>query len=115
MKKLVLVAVCVCFAVSMMVTFAAAKSSYVKLVNTTCGTNYNCGTCHIDTKGGGPLTATGLKFQSGGDKACALCPTASACGPACVKTARTEKGLCSDGIDNDCDGKTDLADTRDCP
>ena len=33
---------------------------------------------------------------------------------ACIPTAPDEVGLCSDGIDNDCDGVIDCADTADC-
>ena len=33
---------------------------------------------------------------------------------ACTPTASDEVGLCGDGIDNDCDGFIDCADTADC-
>jgi hypothetical protein len=32
----------------------------------------------------------------------------------CTPTSSDEVGLCGDGVDNDCDGQTDCADTADC-
>ena len=42
-------------------------------------------------------------------------PKSGMCADAfCTPTASDEVGLCDDGIDNDCDGVTDCADTADC-
>ncbi len=43
-------------------------------------------------------------------------PRSGSCGDAavCEPTTTDEAGLCTDGLDNDCDGVTDCADTADC-
>jgi hypothetical protein len=43
-------------------------------------------------------------------------PKNGSCGdaPVCQPTAPDESGLCNDGVDNDCDGLSDCADTGDC-
>jgi hypothetical protein len=51
---------------------------------------------------------TGCEWQ--GNKNNGMCVDAAVCEP----TGPDEVGLCSDGIDNDCDGVIDCADTADC-
>jgi hypothetical protein len=51
---------------------------------------------------------SGCEWQGGKNNG--MCVDAAVCTP----TAGTEAGLCGDGIDNDCDGVIDCADTADC-
>jgi hypothetical protein len=70
------------------------------------------------TGGGGNCADYPDKGTCNGDPACAWSgsPKSGSCGDraVCEPTAPDEIGLCDDGIDNDCDGLTDCADTADC-
>lgn len=122
-------------------SYAQARTSMLTSVNSTCGTTYNCGICHIDPKGGGPLTSGGNGYVNSGNDSCYFC--ASKCGSTNCTDADNDGyfleatcgtsldcndrslainpgavEVCTDGIDNDCDGKVDCADsdcTAQCP
>jgi hypothetical protein len=68
--------------------------------------------------GGGNCADYPDKGTCNADPACAWSgsPKSGSCGDraVCEPTASDEIGLCGDGIDNDCDGLTDCADTADC-
>ena len=133
MKKLMAVMVMAGFVAVLCVSRAESRSSMLSGVNSTCGTNYGCGLCHIDPKGGGPLTSGGQGYVDSGNDPCYFCQTKcgstsctdadrdgyfaqSNCGTSvdCSdNNAQINPGaveVCNDGIDNDCDGKIDCAD-----
>jgi hypothetical protein len=56
----------------------------------------------------GPVCGDGICQNNDGEDSCG-CPDDCGAPPA------TEEGLCTDGLDNDCDGSTDSADIADCP
>jgi len=53
---------------------ANAKTSYLPNVNTTCGTSYDCGICHVNPFGGGTLTTEGQEWVEFGRDNTLLCP-----------------------------------------
>ncbi len=135
MKKLMTVTITVLFCLSIMVTFAQARNGMLTGVNETCGTSYDCGICHIDPAGKGPLTADGDGYAASGNDSCYFC--ADVCGGTVCNDADTDGyfaesncgtsvdcvdsdpainpgavEVCDDGIDNDCDGTTDCADNE---
>jgi hypothetical protein len=114
---------------------AHAKRPYLDSVNNTCGTNYDCGLCHVDPNGGGALNADGEAFAASGYDPTYFCPGSSCIDgdgdgfgspgdPSCSGGAATDCNdnnsninpgvaeLCSDTVDNDCDGKTDCTDSE---
>jgi hypothetical protein len=107
MKKLMVLVLAV-IAIPMFASVSEARRSMLDEVNATCGTNYSCGLCHIDPKGGGPLTSGGEGYAASGNNACYFCPNDPDCST-CTPTTE----ICNDGKDNDCDGKTDCNDS-DC-
>lgn len=135
MKKLFTVALTVLFCLTIMVSISQARRSMLSGVDSTCGTSYDCGLCHIDPKGGGPLTPDGEAYFASGNDSCYFCPDVcgggnctdadndnyfaeSNCGTGVdcndsdpdINEGATE--VCDDGIDNDCDGKIDCADNE---
>lgn len=130
MKKTIVILLAVLVAVPLVFSVSEARRTYQSDVNSTCGTSYNCGVCHVDPRGGGPLTAGGSGYVASGYDSCYFCastPTCSAvptctdrdgdgyfaeggtCGPAdCNDTsASIHPGACdilNDGIDQDCSG-----------
>jgi putative metal-binding protein len=134
MKKLMAVVVPAVFAAVLFVSTAEARNSMLSGVNSTCGTSYGCGACHIDPQGGGPLTAAGAGYAAAGNDSCYFCPDVCGPVPTCTDAdsdsyfAETNCGTsvdcndnnaavspgaieaCSDSIDNDCDGKLDCVD-----
>ena len=58
------------------ITYADAHSSYLSQYNTYFpGTGAGCGLCHVDSKGGGPLTSTGTTFANSGHNYASIKPT----------------------------------------
>lgn len=137
MRKPMVILLAVLVAVPTMFSVSEARKSYLDSVNSTCGTNYDCGLCHIDPKGGGPLTLQGQGFQASGNDPCYFCT--SSCGtPTCTDRDGdgyfAEGGTCgtadcndtdpsihpgacdvlNDGIDQDCSGK-DRTNGKPCP
>lgn len=139
MKKL-MVLVMAMAAVMLCVSMAAAQNGKLADVNTVCGTSYGCALCHVNPDGRGELTAEGAAYAAAGYSACFFCPNDADCGgggPTCTdadadnyfvestcgttvdcndNSAVINPGaveVCTGGIDNDCDGKIDCADT-DC-
>lgn len=112
-----------------------AKKPYLTSVNNTCGTSYDCGLCHVDSGGGGPLTPDGEAFQASGYDPTIYCPGSSCMDgdgdgfgnpgdPSCPEGGATDcvdsdasinpgaAEICDDGDDNDCDNKTDCDDNE---
>jgi len=135
MKKIIVLSVLAVFSVAFVTTVCQARNSYLSGVNSTCGTSYNCGICHVDPRGGGPLTSDGSAWVASGNDSCYFCPDvcgASNCTDADRDAYFAESGcgtsvdcqdniaainpgaseICDDGIDNDCDGKIDCADNE---
>lgn len=107
MKKLIVLALAALVAVPMLASVSEARRSMMDDVNTVCGTkNTNCGLCHLDAGGGGPLNSGGDGYAASG--ACYFCPSDPDCGGGGGCTPTREK--CSDTKDNDCDGLIDCAD-----
>ncbi|MFZ2950696.1 MAG: putative metal-binding motif-containing protein [Desulfuromonadaceae bacterium] len=133
MKRMIKVAMVgtALLSVTLLVSMAEARRSFLDGVNATCGTSYNCGLCHVDPRGGGPLTAAGQGYLDSGSDSCYFCVTSptcttatptctdrdgdgyfaegGTCGPAdCNDTdASIHPGACDvlkDGIDQDCSG-----------
>jgi hypothetical protein len=80
-----------------------------------CADTVDCGddpVCQVD------CSAHMSKDTCNGDPNCEWVgsPKSGTCQPVagCTPTAVDEVGLCADGVDNDCDGLTDCADTFDC-
>jgi len=112
---------------------ALAKGSYLNSVNSSCGTTYDCGLCHIDPGGGGALNQEGKNFVSSGYDPAYFC-SGTSCTDAdgdgygspgdasCPKGAATDcddnnsninpgaAEVCDDTTDNDCDGRMDCSD-----
>lgn len=135
MKKLTTILAMAAITLTLAAANAYAYNSYLSGVNSTCGTSYNCGICHVDPRGGGPLTADGTAWKNAGRDNCYFCPEVcnppvctdsdgdgyfaeSNCGTsvdcddsdASVSPGMSE--VCDDGIDNDCDGRIDCADNQ---
>jgi hypothetical protein len=133
MKKLLAVALTVLLCLTFMVTIAQARRSMLSGVEDTCGTSYSCDLCHVDPKGGGPLTTGGEGYLASGNDSCYFC--AEVCGGTTCTDADADSYFaeancgtsvdcndndadvnpgaieaCSDSVDNDCDGKIDCAD-----
>jgi hypothetical protein len=136
MKKTLVLCLSLVMVATLWVSVAFAKNAYLNDVNSTCGTSYGCGLCHIDPKGGGPLTADGDAYVASGYSACYFCSSVCNNPPACtdadVDIYAVEGGdcgavdcndndaavnpgaveACADNMDNDCDGKVDCADAN---
>ena len=135
MKKTLTVVLTVLFVLTIMVTYSQARRSMLTGVNDTCGTSYGCGICHIDPKGGGPLTPEGDDYLAAGYDSCIFCTDVCGggnCTDADADGYYAETGcgtgvdcndsdpninenaieICDDGIDNDCDNKIDCADSE---
>jgi len=101
MKKLMVLVLAAVVAIPMLASVSEAQRSKMVEVNTVCGTNYNnCGLCHQDAGGGGPLNSDGDGYVASG--ASYFCPSGGGCKPTREK--------CTDGKDNDCDDLIDCAD-----
>ena len=135
MKKMLTITLTVFLCVTFMVTIAQARRSMLSGVNDTCGTSNDCGLCHVDPKGGGPLTSGGEGYLASGNDSCYFCP--DVCGGGTCTDADNDNyfaesncgtgvdcndsdpninenaiEVCDDGIDNDCDDKIDCADSE---
>ena len=131
MKSKLLIIICSLLAGMLLTGVAAAKTSYQNSVNSTCGTNYDCGLCHLDPKGGGDLTADGIAYKDSGNDETIFCPGSTctdndgdlfaieggSCGAldcddnnAGINPGAAE--ICDDGIDNDCDVAVDCDDSE---
>lgn len=107
------------------------KKSYQNSVNSTCDTNHDCGLCHVDTRGGGTLTADGAGFRDSGYDPMHFCPgtawtdndgdgfatNGGSCGAVDCddSNANINPGaaeICDDITDNDCDGNADCDDNE---
>jgi hypothetical protein len=136
MRKMMIAALALVL-VPLAVAVSEARNSMLDEVNATCSTNYTCGLCHVDPRGGGPLTPAGTDYAASGYDACSFCPNTTACGgSACTDNDRDRYfaeancgtavdcndnsaavfpgavEICNDNIDNDCDGNVDCADSN---
>lgn len=95
MKKVLLSVLFSLFAMVLMATSSSAMNSFNNDLNSTCNMSVGCGYCHVDSGGGGPLTAEGDTYLAGG--ACAICPNEPACagGGTGACTDYTDKTTCN--------------------
>lgn len=137
MKKPMVVLMAALVAVPMMFSVSEARRSMLDDVNATCGTNYSCGLCHVDPRGGGPLTSAGQGYLASGYDSCYFCVNScgattctdrdgdgyfsegGTCGPVDCNDANAGiyPGACDiikDGIDQDCSG-ADRLKGKACP
>lgn len=135
MKKTLTITLTVFLCLTFIVTIAQARKNMLSGVNDTCGTSYDCGICHVDPKGGGPLTPEGEAYFASGNDSCSLCTEMCGgsnctdadadgfsieggdCGPVdCDDSVQSinpdSSEICDDSIDNDCDGKVDCLDNE---
>jgi len=129
MKSKSLAIACCLLAGIFLAGIAEAKKPYLQSVNSTCGTNNDCGLCHIDPGGGGTLTSDGQAFADSGYDPTIFCPGSSctdfdgdgfaieggSCGEVDCDDANFDINpgvaeVCDDGIDNDCDAAVDCID-----
>ena len=140
MRKTIVILLAALVAVPFMFSISEARRSYLDSVNATCDTSSGCGLCHIDPKGGGPLTTGGEGYVASGYDSCYFCATSASCSAPTTCTDRdgdgyfAEGGTCGpvdcndtdpnihpgacdilkDGIDQDCSGKDRLR-GKPCP
>ena len=106
MKRLLTLTTVAFVSLLFVVTVSQAKNSYLNGVNSNCGTSFSCGICHIDPKGGGPLTAEGDDYVTSGSDTCIFC--ADVCGGGTCTDADFDdyfaESNCGTGVDcNDAD------------
>jgi hypothetical protein len=140
MKKFLVISAGVFITVPLLFSIVYARTNMLSDLNYKCDTNYGCGFCHIDSGGGGPLTPAGDTYLTGG--ACAICPSQPACNmegcsghldktncnndATCIWSNKNKvcmdhpdacqpvgPEICTGGVDEDCDGAIDCADS-DC-
>ena len=135
MKRLLTLSTVAFVSLLFVVTVSQAKNSYLNGVNSNCGTSFSCDICHIDPKGGGPLTAGGDDYVASGSDTCTFCASvcdSGSCTDADADSYAAESNcgtsvdcvdsnpainpgaieVCDDGIDNDCDGQVDCSDNE---
>jgi len=96
MRRLYFVLLAVLLVLPMLASNGEARNSMLNGVNDTCGTNYDCGICHSDPGGGGPLTDDGEGYVASNYDPCYFCPGAPGCGGAAVCSDITDQNTCND-------------------
>lgn len=86
---------------------ASARDVYLPSVNTACGTSFDCGVCHVNPFGGGPLTPGGEAWVEFGRDDTILCPVTPPPSPVPSPSPSPSPGGGGEDSDGDSGGDSD--------